>query len=617
MIINALNDYYDILSSQGKVLKTGYSNEKANYLIELNENGELCGITDYRTTQIIEQKNGKQKEVLNSRDVVLPKRTEKSCIESNIVEHRPLYIFGLNSDKTSFSFEDKTNKAKKSHEDFISKNLDFLENLDSPIINAYRLFIENWKPENEQENIFLKNIVKDYPTAKFVFCLESRPDILLHKDKMLQDKWESFFSSKATSEIYSQCAITGENLGIARIHDKIRGVYGANSTGAGLVVFNNPADNSYCSDQSYNSNISEKVMKRYTETLNYLLSSKKNRNIIDDLTIVHFAMSTNDLNNEIVSGVLFDELTIDDFEFNETTEKNDAQETEEFIGDLSKDAKEGKLTNSRIASIDNIDKDVDFYMIGFKPNSSRISVKFVYKQKIGKILENIAMHQQDLQIYKNQRPIPFWQLKEELISPNSTKDVLNPAVSAKIWNSILYGSNYPNFLLQMVINRIKLDSDSETNKFIKINHKRVGILKACINRKLRNANKKEEITMGLNLENKSQAYLCGRLFAVYEKIQQEASNDTLNRTIKDSYFSVACSKPASVFPKISKLSNFHLKKLQDGRRVNLEKLIGQIMNSMEDKLPRILSPEQQGEFIVGYYQQNKDLYTSKTTKEEE
>ena len=35
--------------------------------------------------------------------------------------------------------------------------------------------------------------------------------------------------------------------------------------------------------------------------------------------------------------------------------------------------------------------------------------------------------------------------------------------------------------------------------------------------------------MALDLENKTPAYLCGRLFAVLEKLQQDASGGNLNR----------------------------------------------------------------------------------------
>ena len=68
--------------------------------------------------------------------------------------------------------------------------------------------------------------------------------------------------------------------------------------------------------------------------------------------------------------------------------------------------------------------------------------------------------------------------------------------------------------------------------------------------------------MSLDKTNQTPAYLCGRLFAVLEKLQQDASNNSLNRTIKDAYFASASAKPALVFPKLIRLAQNHLSKGQ-------------------------------------------------------
>ena len=116
--------------------------------------------------------------------------------------------------------------------------------------------------------------------------------------------------------------------------------------------------------------------------------------------------------------------------------------------------------------------------------------------------------------------------------------------------------------------------------------------------------------MSLNKENTNPAYLCGRLFAVLEKVQQDASGGTLNKTIKDSYFASACATPSLVFPRLMKLSNAHLSKLPVNTAVFYQKLMGEIIDGME-AFPKNLSLTEQGNFIVGYYQQNKNLYTKK------
>ncbi len=118
--------------------------------------------------------------------------------------------------------------------------------------------------------------------------------------------------------------------------------------------------------------------------------------------------------------------------------------------------------------------------------------------------------------------------------------------------------------------------------------------------------------MALNEQNTNPAYLCGRLFAVLEKVQQDASGGNLNRTIKDTYFSSASSRPQMVFPKLMRLSEFHLSKIE--YKTYYIKLMGEIIDKLEENFPDSLAIQDQGKFIVGYYQQNKQLYTK--TKEE-
>ena len=125
--------------------------------------------------------------------------------------------------------------------------------------------------------------------------------------------------------------------------------------------------------------------------------------------------------------------------------------------------------------------------------------------------------------------------------------------------------------------------------------------------------------MSLDKTNTNQAYLCGRLFAVLEKLQQEASNNSLNRTIKDSYFASASSKPAMVFPKIIKLAQNHLNKVNEWQRVRFNKLIGEIINMLNDGFPETLLLKDQGRFMIGYYQQYQSFFekTDKAEREEE
>ncbi|MEG1027271.1 MAG: type I-C CRISPR-associated protein Cas8c/Csd1, partial [Oscillospiraceae bacterium] len=531
------------------------------------------------------------------------------------LEHRPAYIFGLNYTKDGLFSDDRTKKAEKSHQAFVEKQLEFIQELNSPIINAYRNFVSDWVPQNEEQNPYLVALGKDISTSGFAFCLAGHPDIMLHEDDAFLKAYKNSLSENTDDDdsIKQNCAILGEKLPIERVHSKIKGVAGGLSTGTTLVGFNSPAEESYGKVQSFNSNISKQAMQQYTEALNYLLKDKTHKSMLDDITVVHFAISENDIYNSIIQDSLFNDFKEEEntsvgFFEEEDDERLNATETSNFLKDIMRDANEGAIHSKQILSEKDINPDVVFYMMGFKPNVSRLAVKFVYRKKFGALLQNIVQHQIDLQMSENAKPIPIWKIKKELISPKSTIKTLDPALASKLLESIVYGYNYPDFLLQTIVRRIKTDSNDEKNKYIKINLIRVGIVKACLNRKNRLSGKKEEFSMSLDTDNnnpdtgnKNPAYLCGRLFAVLEKLQQDASGGTLNRTIKDAYFSSACSNPAIIFPKLLRLAQYHLRKVKKAYYWNCD--IAEISEKLNGEFPSTLPLVEQGKFILGYYHQ--------------
>lgn len=591
MLIKGLCDYYDILREKGEVLPDGYSIVPIKYKVSLTEQGEIDEIVSCQEEAQVPGKKPK----LVPKDMVMPKRTEKPGIDANIIEHRPLYIFGLNFSNDGFTTEDNTNKAKKSHQDFVTKNLAFIEGIDSPVVNAYRKFIENWRPEEETENRYLLDLGKNYSNSGFAFFLSGEPDKMLHEDSQLREQWEKYYEEKGDGEeeqYVAQCAVTGKNAPIARIHGKIKGVYGGLATGSVLIGFNNSSENSYGNEQSYNSNISKEVMRKYTEALNYLLKGRDHKITIDDITVIFWAMSKDSGYEDNVMAMLMGQ-----------PEGQDGIKTEEMIKDLLSRGSQLGITEREVEDkFNDIDENVDFYIAGLKPNSSRLSVKFILRKRYGDILMNIARFQGEIQVKEPLKVVPLYWIKGEMVSPKSSNEKVNPDLMTKLFEAVMYNNRFPVALLETQIRRVK------TDKYI--NDTRAGLIKAYLNR-----NEKEEIKLALDYENRNQAYLCGRLFAVLEWLQKRALGD-LNTTIKDKYFASAAAKPATVFPKLLTLAQAHIKKL-DGERnkVYYNKLIGQIINEINDEFPITLSLVDQGKFIIAYYQQNQDFFVKKEDRE--
>lgn len=606
MLIQALCDYYDVLAAEGGTLPPeGYSEQSVHYCISLTEDGKIDAIIDCRETEEVPMKNGKVKIKQVPKTVLLPARIETTKIEANVVEHRPAYIFGLLSTPDGFTAHDPKGKAEKSHADFVEKNLLFTEGLDSPIVCAYRAFLQTWRPEAETENPLLLEIQKQYNSASFHFCLSGRPDLLLQADSEIQEKWKAKSrqgDAESDNKIVAQCAVTGKSAPIARIHNKIKGIYGGLATGSVFIGFKTSSGCSYGNEQSYNSNVSEEAMKKYTAALNCLLSDPRHRQRLDDITVLYWAKgnTAQQKSADLMSALIFGD-----------TAKMDETQTNEMLGALLRRAKEGGITSAQFGAIDEIDENVDFYMVGLKPNSSRIALKFLYHKRFGDILQNIAQHQSDLQIGEMPQVIPMWQIKKQLIPPESKTDKVDPAIAAAIFKSIVYGSTYPTALLATVVRRVKTDKKADRYD----NTVRAGIIKACINRQSRIHTQKEEFTLALDTENKNQAYLCGRLFATLEKIQQDSlGGKKLNRSIKDAYFASAASKPSMVFPQLMKLSHAHLKTLRKNSEqsyIFYSKLMQEIIDKMQDEFPDTLMLTEQGKFIVGYYQQYNSFFKPK------
>lgn len=587
MLIKALCEYADKLEENGTdIIPEGWSQEEISFRIWLKPDGSISSIEDLRIPK-------------KSRNVILPERTQKPGIESNIIEHRPLYIFGLNYDKGTFSADDRTDKARKSHAAFVERNSDFFKDLESEVCRAYYSFVCRWNPQNEMNNEELLNLGKSYSTAKFGFGLSGAKG-KLEDDEEFKNKYSEYLRQLESARVTDDtelvtCGITGEKLSIARIHDKIK-FPGGNSTGCVLVGMKESAFESYGKTQSYNSNISEVAMKKYSSALNKLLADEKHRIKIDDMVIVYFAMKNNDAAECQLMSLTFG--------------KQDEQ-AETKLNDVYAGIKKGKVDYSSLG----IDENVTFYTVGMTPNSSRICQKFIYRDRFANIIDNLIQHQRDLMVDENaERQVYLSAIKKELVSPKSKNETVPPPLISGIMLAALKGTNYPSALLASVVRRVKTDSDEDNKHYIKLNSTRAGIIKACINRKLRNSGQKEEITMAWDENNRNPAYICGGLFAVYEKIQREAAGVDLNRTIKDTYFASACSRPSVIFPKLAQLSQNHLRKLEDGRVIYFNKLIGGLIDGLDSRFPQTLDLDSQGRFIIGYYQMNQKLYNPNSGK---
>ncbi|HEY3391425.1 MAG TPA: type I-C CRISPR-associated protein Cas8c/Csd1, partial [Lacipirellulaceae bacterium] len=243
------------------------------------------------------------------------------------------------------------------------------------------------------------------------------------------------------------------------------------------------------------------------------------------------------------------------------------------------------------------------YVLGLSPNAARISVRFWLESTLGKVLANLRQHFADLRIARGERDPEFpaaWLILRETV--RDSKDI-PPLLGGAVMRAILMGTPYPSMLLSSMIRRIRADRE--------VRYVRAAAIKAHLNRNTRSGIDPldKELEMSLDPTRAEPTYHLGRLFAELEKSQEDALPG-INATIKDRYFGAASATPASVFPRLIRMSQHHLGKLDGGNRTYHEKRIQEILGNV-DQFPSHLSLRDQGLFAIGYYHQRQDIFTKK------
>ena len=589
MILQALVDYYEALAAKGKVAKPGWGNAKISYALNIDKQGRLLNLLSLK---ISVQKGKKLVEL--PQNILLPEATKRTAgVAAQFLWDNAKYVLGLD-------VSGKASRSKKCFEAMAQKCQEILADAVGEKATALKAFFATWQPELAHENVILQPYMEDLlHSANLMFKIEGES---VETDEEIRTAWDGYKSQQASNKAQGICLVTGKKDSVARLHPNIKGLYGAQSSGAALVAFNAPAYESYEHKQGDNAPVSEYAAFAYTTALNTLLSNDRNYLRIGDMTVVFWAEGA-DEDNEDVFGDIF-------------SSANEIVKDEDIKGFFEK-VRAGKPFE---ISDFTVKPDNRFYILGLSPNAARISVRFFFINTFGDFIKNYEKYFREFEIIKpgfdNRVNIPLWQILQETANKNSKDKAATPLLIGAVLRSILSGTKYPEALYQNTILRVKADQDNPDKNITKISRIKAAIMKACL---IRNYKYNEEVvTVALNEECKKVPYVLGRLFAVLEDLQEKA-NPGINSTIKDRYFNSACANPSMTFPLLTKLANTHLKKIssQKGTVIYFEKLIGELMNKLEvddNAMPACLSLPEQGEFVLGYYHQVQKRYEKKEEK---
>ena len=363
---------------------------------------------------------------------------------------------------------------------------------------------------------------------------------------------------------------------------------------AKLVAFQvNSGYDSYGKKMGLNAPISEEAEFKYTTALLKLLSkNSRNKFRIGDRSFVFWASSNNEASEQTEES-LFDLLGYTEEEVDDPNAKIE-QVRKVFTAIYS-----GSLKTSL---------EDRFYILGLAPNSARIAVVYWSESSLREFAGKILQHFKDMEIIDTRKEgKPYMGIKDMLaaVTLSGKQSEATPNLPEAIVNSIFQGTTYPFTLFSACIRRIRAESGSHDKKAIRI--ARMAIIKAYLNRTNSN-NKKIEIM--LDKSNTNQGYLCGRLFAVLDKIQEDANGIS---SIRERYMNAASATPASVFATILNLSSHHMEKLtNDGKKIFFEKMKQEIMDKIPATgFPAHLNLQDQGRFFIGYYHQRQEFFTKK------
>lgn len=588
MILQALTAYYEQLVRQGKLSAPGWDDSfKVSYELRLNDAGQPL-----RVVPLLTEKTVGKKTVLAPRAMRVPAHEKRSSgIAANFLCDNSTYLLGADEKGKPERAADCFKACAKLHHTI-------LDGVDSPAARALLAYFDSWDPAQAAAHPLLAEQWKEITgNANLIFGYEAadHSHSFVNDDPAIQNAWQTHYNDRSADSDMGQCLITGKYAPIERTHPNISGVPGAQSSGAALVSFNAPAFCSYGHEQGDNAPVSKYAAFAYTTALNRLLADRSHCKHVGDTTILCWAENAEPVYQDAMSMFLFgaDEATgIQESDVQAALKRLSAGQTVPFL--------EKELS-----------PDQHFYLLGLAPNAARLSVRFFLRDTFGSFAQNLQKHAEEMEIDCSEkekfRTLPIWAVVNETTRTVPGQPAKpSPQLAGDLLRAVLTGGRYPATLLNGVTLRIRAEQN--------VTRGRAAVIKAYYLRNYPTELNKEVYTVSLN-ETTNVPYLLGRLFSVLEAVQK-AANPGINTTIKDRYFNAACATPGMSFPTLLRLSQKHLRKLNDGLATHYDKQITELMAQLpESGFPARLSLPDQGKFTIGYYHQTQKRYVKKNEEE--
>ncbi len=583
MIFQSLYQLYERLAGDPdyEIAAPGKSYQKVTFVVVLNRDGRLFDIQDARQPVA-----GKP---LPRRTLVLgDTKPSGSGLNPCFLWDNAGYMLGWDPGRAK--------RALSTFAAFRKRHLEAEQEIDLPEFSAVCRFLESWKPSRAAEFPILEQV----QTGFGVFQIRGETNFV-HEHPKISRWWERRFADRATGPP-GQCLVTGGVGPIARTHPKLKGVAGAQPSGATIAGFNDSSYWSYGFEQSYNSPVSEEAARRYTAALNSMLDGpkrEKHRLVVGGTTVVFWTEKPTLMED------IFAPFTAE----GSAAVATDAVQDETLRAKIESFLRALRSGLEAYSEIEETPERTRYFILGLAaPTPARVSVRFFHEGTLAELLRNLRRHLSDMAIERrfgadSRRPDPefppLWFLLNEAVPRGGDIPAVLPP---RLLESIVTGTQYPEAMYAAVMRRITADRS--------VNYARACLIKGCLVR-----NRGKEVSMSLDTGRLDPAYRLGRLFAALEKTQQDALGGSVGATIRDRFYASASSTPATVFPRLLRTYQHHLAKLEGGWKVNREKLVQEILDPLAD-MPAHLGLSDQGLFALGYYHQMNAFYKKKEYGEE-
>lgn len=601
MILQALTAYYDRLLDDGAVQPPGFQEKEIPWIVELHRDG--------RFRALIATGDGKR-----GRPFTVPMEVKKSVnIAANLLWDNPEYVFGIPRDGADAK---QAAKVPLRHGAFLERLHALAETVgDDDGLAAVLAFLEAGDFSDLTANPRWAEVTAANANVSFRLAGETH---LVCERPAAREAVAALAEAEGEGDPV-RCLVTGRREPPARLHPSIRGVRGAQTSGANLVSFNLDAFESHGWTQGLNAPVGRHSAHAYVAALNHLLrrDNDTHHHIEGEVTFVFWAAETTPLEDDIP--VLFGRPAVQT----------------EADGSAVRDALTSARRGGRPPAFDD---PTPYYVLALAPNAARLAVRLWHEGTVGDLLERFARHFEDLTIDGLDGPSEtpgLWRLLAAASTDNDVEklsDTLRGALAAETMTAILKGTPYPAQLFARVVERCRVEQgkrDPRTDKRRQsVTRVRAALIKASLNRRIRLYDTPEkEVTVSLDPDNTNPGYLLGRLFAVLEDVQYQSvrargSDASINVTIRDRYFSAVMTAPRSVVRDLMKLRDAHLKKLRHSKPGFVrkrEKEFDSILDKIpaNDGFPATLTLEDQGRYILGYHHQRAALWPAKDARPED